>query len=253
MSNYFTNKNFTDSLTVILPCFNPQDNWEKIVLQNYHQIQNEFPQIELQFILVNDGSSFSLQREIAFLQKHIPHIVYLQHQTNAGKGKALRTGFEAASSKWLIFTDIDFPFTHQSFSLLFATLVQNEYDIVAGSRQSAYYAKVPFFRKYLSIFFKKQILRFLNINIYDTQCGLKGFSQKGKSFFLQTKINRYLFDLELFVLATQAETLKIKSVQVELKDNIVFTKMGWKILANELFNFIGILWKFKSPFRKIKD
>ena len=84
------------------------------------------------------------------------------------------------------------------------------------------------------------------MKIYDTQCGLKAFNQKGKNIFLETTINRYLFDLEFVYLASNAEDIKIIPVNVQLKPGVVFSKMNFKVLRSELMSFIGIVRKHYS-------
>lgn len=79
--------------------------------------------------------------------------------------------------------------------------------------------------------------------VTDTQCGLKGFNQKGKDMFLQTKINRYLFDFEFIYNVCRNKSLQYQTVEVQLKENVVFSKMKFKILLQESFNLIKVLLK----------
>jgi hypothetical protein len=55
---------------------------------------------------------------------------------------------------------------------------------------------------------------------------------------MQTKIDRYLFDLE-FILYASKQRLKIKPIPVSLREGIVFGNMNYKILLQESKN----LWK----------
>ena len=83
---------------------------------------------------------------------------------------------------------------------------------------------------------------FPSLPVSDTQCGLKGMNEKGKNIFLQTKINRYLFDLE-FILYSSKNHLKIRAIPVELREGIVFGRMNYKILLHESKNLWNILRK----------
>ena len=67
-------------------------------------------------------------------------------------------------------------------------------------------------------------------------------NQKGKDIFLQTSIDRYLFDLE-FIFLSARNKLNIKTVEVELRPEIVLSKMNWKILLQEFGNFLKIFAK----------
>jgi hypothetical protein len=100
---------------------------------------------------------------------------------------------------------------------------------------------MPKARVYISKTLRFFIRKFLSIPTDDTQCGLKGFNTKGKEVFLQTKINRYLFDLE-FVFLSARQSLSIAQVPVELKSGIVLSKMRGFILLGEGINFLRILF-----------
>lgn len=201
----------------------------------FKQIQLQFPSAEL--IVVNDGSSknFTEGEEVLLAASGIRHVTYTE---NKGKGYALRQGVETAKGEYIIYTDIDFPYTHQSFLKVYETLKAGN-NVVIGIRGEEYYTHLPKSRVYISKFLRSLIRFFLRIPTDDTQCGLKGFNQKGKEVFLKTTINRYLFDLE-FVFLSAREKLKMKTVEVELRPEVVLSKMNWKILLQEFGNFLKI-------------
>ncbi len=175
------------------------------------------------------------------LQNNIP-VTKVSYAINQGKGYALRKGVEAATAPYILYTDIDFPFTNQSMDEMLKTLTQGNFDIVAGYRNEKYYEKtISAFRKRLSKTFRFFIKQGLRMPITDTQCGLKGFNQVGRKKFLSTRINRYLFDFEFIYTSVKDKSVKIAPVQVELKDNVVFSKMKGKILAQETLNLLKVL------------
>jgi glycosyltransferase involved in cell wall biosynthesis len=195
------------------------------------------------FILVNDGSNEeNIVRQLEVLRnKHIP-VEYISYEVNRGKGFALRHGVLTASSEYIVYTDVDFPFTDDSMYDVIHELVTDKYDIIAGFRDERYYAqKMSFFRKSLSRLFRWFIREILKMPVADTQCGLKGFNSRGRNKFLSTTINRYLFDFEFIYAAVKDKTISIGSVQVQLKNNVVFSTMRLKILIQESFNLLRVL------------
>jgi hypothetical protein len=82
--------------------------------------------------------------------------------------------------------------------------------------------------------------------IDDSQCGLKAFDNAGKAVFLETRIDRFLFDLEFLMLANGR--VRVTPVQVQLRDGVVFSQVGWKILAAEGKNFLRLL--IQNMFKK---
>lgn len=228
------------SLSIILPCYNPIDNWVENVVAKFNQVEAEIKDVQL--ILVNDGSgNFAEQAFIAAFNA-FGNITCITYNENKGKGYALRQGVKAATGELIIYTDIDFPYTHESFLKVYSELKNNGVDVAVGIRSEDYYKHLPQARVRISKLLRWFIKKFLRIPTDDTQCGLKGFNQKGKEVFLQTTINRYLFDLE-FIFLSARKKLAVKTVEVELRPEIVLSKMNWKILVQEFGNFLKIFVK----------
>lgn len=181
--------------------------------------------------------------DIARLQKAIPAFSYLDSAPNMGKGFALRKGVSAAQGDFQIYTDIDFPYEEASLLQVYTQLHTGKADVVAGVRDSAYYKDVPPARKRISRLLRWMLRTFLRLQITDTQCGLKGFNAKGKTLFLQTTINRFLFDLEFIYLASNDKSVRLAPAEVRLKPDVVFSKVNWRILLNEGFNFLKIFFR----------
>ena len=228
-------------LSVILPCFNPRPDWFEIVMQDFLILEDEQKKVEL--IIVNDGSSknFTEAEVISFFLKQ-PAIKIISYSENKGKGYALREGVKQAQGDLIIYTDIDFPYTHDSFRKIYNPLKNEDADVAIGIRSEEYYAHLSKSRVRISKLLRWFIKKFLRIPTDDTQCGLKGMNQKGKQVFLQTTIDRYLFDLE-FIFLSARQKLSVKTVEVELRPEIQLSKMNWKILLQEFGNFLKIFAK----------
>jgi glycosyltransferase involved in cell wall biosynthesis len=228
----------TYTLSIVLPCYNPSQGWESNVLEEYRLLKAALPSEQIQLIVVNDGSTINVSQESTSLFA-TESTVFIQRDVNYGKGFTLREGVQKAFADKIIYTDIDFPYTHNSFLAVYNALKQA--DVAIGVRSEAYYANMPKARVYISKTLRFFIRKFLSIPTDDTQCGLKGFNTKGKEVFLQTKINRYLFDLE-FVFLSARQSLSIAQVPVALKSGIVLSKMRGFILLGEGVNFLRILF-----------
>lgn len=231
-------------IDIVLPCFNPGIQW-LVELEDFYKSTKDI--YKLQFIVVNDGTDGNIvaaQTEV-LKEKKIP-VLLIEYKENRGKGHALRIGVSKSTAPIVIYTDIDFPFTNQSILKLIQSLETDQFDVVVGHRNENYYQKkMSWFRKTLSRTFRVFIRTFLNMQITDTQCGLKGFNLKGKEKFLLTTINRYLFDFEFIYSISNDDTLKIKAVEVQLKENVHFSKMRIRILMQETINLLKVLLKSK--------
>lgn len=228
----------SSSLSIVVPCYNPSANWTETIKQE----KFFFDSLNLNYhlIIVNDGSTQNVSPEVLSQIENLPNCTFLSYSKNEGKGFALRQGVKAAKGDFVIYTDIDFPYTHESFLLILNSLL-NGADVAIGVRPVTYYESVPASRKFISKILRFFIRKLLAIPTDDTQCGLKGFNSKGKEVFLKTTINRYLFDME-FIKLSAKQKLTIKLCEVHLKPNLEMPAMPLKILLQESFNFLRIMF-----------
>jgi len=226
------------SLSIVLPCYNPISGWEQKVIASIQNIQERSNLKEL--IIVNDGSDRNIDSEIDSIKKQIPFLVYESYNTNRGKGYAIRKGLSKACSDIIIYTDIDFPYTTESFFRIHDVLTKGEIQIAAGVKEAVYYNNIPAFRKYISKILRKMIAIGLKIKVADTQCGLKGMQHQAKVIWLEGTIDRYLFDLEAIYNASK-KNFSIVAVPVTLREGVVFSTISTKMLLSELRNFLKII------------
>lgn len=231
------------SFELVIPCYNPLNGWENGLvkfIEAYKENKN------FRIVFVNDGSTANHPESVIteISNKYGADILFIDLPVNTGKGAALRKGVEQCTSSQIIYTDADFPFENEAVIAMLEKL-QEGYDVVFGYRQTDYYAKVPFFRKFVSKCFRFFIRLFVPLKEVDTQCGLKGFNQKGKKIFMAVKTKRYLFDFEFIRLSARSKGVKIGSVLVKLKENIKFSSLPVKVLLRESGNFFRIIFSSK--------
>jgi glycosyltransferase involved in cell wall biosynthesis len=233
-------------VSLVLPCYNPPPGWEQTVYTSFHSFCNSL-QETTELIIVLDGASTSVTPEsISFLTQNFPQLKMVQYPVNRGKGYAIRQGVASATGDIIIYTDIDFPYTIESMSKIFNSLKNNETDIAVGVKDNAYYSHVPFLRRIISRYLRVLIRVFLSMPITDTQCGLKGFKKTVSPLFLQTTIDRYLFDLEFIRNCFKTKKLQVQAIPVSLNDHVHFRSMNYRILFSESVNFIRLLFNVKD-------
>lgn len=207
------------------------------------QLEQLVPDVSWRVLVVNDGSPRGVtDADVALLRRELPAFEYLAYPVNRGKGHALRYGVAQATAPLVLFTDIDFPYEETSVAAVLAVLRRAEADVAVGARDASYYAKVPAGRVLISKLLRRATRHLLGLAVSDTQAGLKGFNQRGRAFFLQTTIDRYLFDLEFIFLASRAAAaLRVVPVSVRLKPGVVFSTMNPRILLTESRSFARLL------------
>lgn len=227
---------------LVLPCYNPAPDWASNLLTSLRCLAPLLGGTVPHVVLVNDGSATGVApADLALLEAGISAFTYVHYPLNQGKGHALRQGVAQGRHALCVFTDIDFPYEETSLVRVVEALAQDRADIVAGVRDTNYYAQVPAARVMISKtlrFFTRQLLR---LPINDTQTGLKGFNAAGRQLFLQSQTQRYLFDLEFLYLAARQPGLRVLGLEVQLKPGVVFSHMNLKVLLAEGRNFCRLL------------
>ena len=225
-------------IDVIIPCFNPSDGWQEQLSDSMLSIQKINPQTN--WIIVDDGSTSTIDIQPIIEKGFINNLIVIKHDHNRGKGAAIRSGLKSCKNQIIVFTDIDFPYTLESFWNVLKPILSGEQDVCFGIRGEEYFAAIPDTRRRIS-----QVMKQLNKILFrlphpDTQCGLKAFNTRGKDVLLNTKTKRFLVDLEFLKLAKKTQGLKLLPVTVTLRPDIHLSDMSMKILLQEFYSLVKI-------------
>ena len=240
----FSHPEHSSPLALVLPCYAPPAGWAANILTSLERLQQLLPaQVTVHLYVVNDGAAAAVSAaDVQLLETALAgRFTYVTYATNHGKGYALREGMARVQEPYCLFTDIDFPYQEHSMAAVHQLLVDSGSDIVVGVRDDAYYAQVPPARRRVSRLLRRVTRHVLRLPVEDTQCGLKGFNTTGRHLFLRTTTQRYLFDLELLLLASRLKHLRVLAQPVELKPGIIFSRLNPRILLTETTNLIRIL------------
>jgi len=233
------------SLDIILPAYNPLPGWEEVVIGRFQSLVKALPDVKIRLFIVNDGSSRLDENDsLRLLQEGIPDLQWISYKENRGKGYALRQGVKKSSGDFIVYTDIDWPYTEESMIGVIRELTKSA-DAVIGKRDENYYTHLPPARRRISRLLRSFNAKLLRLKVDDTQAGLKGFRKNVKDIFLSTTIDRYLFDLEFIYLISAKKEIKVMGYPIALRPGITFSKMNRKILFQEARNFLKIWMKRK--------
>ncbi len=161
-------------LSIIIPCYNEKDTIREIV-----QSVCAAPVAEKEIIIVDDcstdGTREILRSEIASC---IDRVIF--HDTNKGKGAALRTGIREATGDVVIMQDADLEYDPREYPLVIEPILQGKADVVYGSRfMGGQPHRVLFFwhslgNKFLTLLSNM----FTDLNLTDMETGCKAFRRK---------------------------------------------------------------------------
>ena len=158
-------------VSIVIPCFNEANTIEYLV-----QAVLSAPLTNREIIIVDDYSTDST-REI--LRTKIDGLVdkIIYHESNQGKGAALRTGFSNVTGDVVIIQDADLEYNPQEYPELLKPILDGKADVVYGSRfQGGKEHRVIYFWHYKGNQFLTLLSNmFTNLNLTDMETCYKVF------------------------------------------------------------------------------
>lgn len=192
---------------IIIPMYNEALRFKPEVLSAYTSKH------EVDFLLVNDGSSDNTASIINNLSNNNPHTQGLHLTKNSGKAEAIRQGVlkvvEDNQYSHIGYFDADFATPLSEIDNLIDCFSNNSFSLVMGSRIKRLGATIKRFRtrhvggRLIATIISEIILQF---PVYDTQCGAKLMTcDIAKTVFNTPFITKWLFDVELLARLQQTQ------------------------------------------------
>lgn len=172
-------------LSVVIPCYNEERNIRLGALENVaHFLKKKSYDYEV--LIIDDGSTDESRKLIrGFIVEHQNfHLIANRH---LGKGAAVISGMILAHGEYILFTDMDQATPIDQIDKLMPNFAKG-YDVIIGSRKDRRRG-APFLRRMMAKGFITLRNIILNLNIDDTQCGFKAFTNAaGKKIFSSLKV-----------------------------------------------------------------
>ncbi len=181
-------------LSVVIPCFNES----RTIVECVSRVQSQSSVINLEIIVVDDFSTDGTRDILQGLleEKKITSLVL--HNSNKGKGAALRSGFEVARGDIVIVQDADLECDPSEYLLLLEPIEKGFADVVYGSRfLQSNPRMVGSFRKYVANKFLTALSNlFTDLHLTDMETCYKVFKRNILNSVHLTE-NRFGFEPEV--------------------------------------------------------
>lgn len=187
-------KDATVENTIIIPAYNEEQGLPVVLNKICSVIDDTF-----EILVVDDGSTDNT----AQVARQYPCRV-VQHEVNAGKGKAMMTGIREAYGENIIFIDADDTYPVETILDIAESL--DEYDYVVASRSMGK-QHIPAFNRIGNAIFRNSIRYIYGFKAYDPLTGLYGLKK------------RYLENMDL----------RSKGFGIEAEISIKASSMGLRI------------------------
>ena len=159
-------------VSAMFPCYNDAVTIAGLVDDVHAALRDHV--IEIEVIVVNDGSSDGSREVLDDLATTRPWLRVIHHPKNRGYGGALISGFEAASMEWIFYTDGDAQYDAREAALL-APLATAEVDIVQGYKLGR---GDPLHRKIIGRCYHHVVKLLFRLPGRDTDCDFRLFRRK---------------------------------------------------------------------------
>jgi glycosyltransferase involved in cell wall biosynthesis len=205
------------------------------IYNNITRLVGELDKLGVQYevVVVSDGNTDTTVREAQRVES--PAVRVFHYPMNIGKGFALSCGVDQSVGALVTFIDADMELDPATIATFIDLMRANDCDAVIGSKRHPL-SKVsyPPFRRFQSAIYQLLIRVLFNLNVRDTQTGLKLFRRQVLHEALPLlAIKKFAFDLELLVVAHQLGYRNVCEAPVELTyqfESTVNLASAWRVL-----------------------
>ncbi len=215
-------------LSVVIPAYNERQTVEALLGR---VAGAPLPAgLELEILVVDDGSSDGT-RELLRQLEDSGDVAFrlVEHPENRGKGAALRTGFAAASGDVVLVQDADLEYNPRDYPVLLQPILDDEADVVYGSRFLGGPHRVLFFWHYVGNRFLTMLSNmFTDLNLSDMETCYKVFRTEVLRG-MKLSSNRFGIEPELTAKAAKAR-VRIYEVPISYHGRTYAEgkKIGWR-------------------------
>jgi glycosyltransferase involved in cell wall biosynthesis len=161
-------------LSVIMPVYNEIATIAEIVTRvraveltvpiGYGPKNGGRVEFERELVIVDDGSTDGTRDVLRTLEEALNDVVIMFHESNQGKGGAVRTGLQHAAGDVLLIQDADLEYDPRDYPTLLQPIVEGRSQVVYGSRFRGGPTKAMFFWHMIG----NQFLTFVTNVLYNT-------------------------------------------------------------------------------------
>ena len=232
-------------ISVVIPVYN-EEKTIKVILEKLPKNN------KIEVIVIDDNSNDNSLKEIK-KAKFNSQLKIIKHGKNRGYGGALLSGIKKAKGQIIVTMDSDGQHRPEDLSNLISPILNQEADIVIGSRyKGSYNYKLPIQTRLGEACLEKIILILFNRKISNNQSGFRAFNRKALELFENIQNLGYAFATEI-ILKASLNGFRIKEIPITIlkreygSSKIILHKLFLSIISSL---FIYFLKKIKKTFSK---
>jgi len=191
---------------ILIPSYEPDNKLIKLV--------NDLNKEEVDIIVINDGSNETFNNIFKSIENKVHLISY---EDNKGKGYALKEGLKYIKDKYkedylIITMDSDGQHTIKDAKRLIEYIENNQNVLAIGKRLRD--KKIPLRSKIGNGITKFVFFLTTGVKVYDTQSGLRCFTDKLIDYMLNVDGNRFEYEMNVLMMCAKNK-IKMKEIVIE--------------------------------------
>jgi len=220
-------------LSIVIPVYNEKNTIREIL----RRVEAAPTGLEKEIIIIDDCSRDGTREILESISDE--RFIVLFHETNQGKGAALRTGFERAGGDIVLIQDADLEYDPAEYPRLLEPILDGRADAVYGSRFLGGPHRVMFFWHFVGNRLLTTLSNmFTNLNLSDMETCYKVIR---RSILRRIEIKSRRFGFEPEITAKLARRrCRIYEVPISYsgRDYSEGKKIGWKDGVSALFHIL---------------
>ncbi|HBY55538.1 MAG TPA: hypothetical protein DEG23_01815 [Coxiellaceae bacterium] len=137
------------NLSLVIPCFNEVNIISSTLDAIFSYMDQKHPQVQLEIILVNDGSTDETLNKVVNYQKGEKRLKLINFTINKGRGAAMKAGIAESSSEYIMFLDADLSYDVEHISEVisyFERTPKTDVIIVSPYMKGGMFKNIPILR-----------------------------------------------------------------------------------------------------------
>ena len=151
-------------ISIVVPCYNEQEVLP-LFYEELNKVIKEIEHVELELILVNDGSKDNTLKVFKEIASQDERVKYISFSKNFGKESAMFAGLETATGDYIAIMDADLQDPPKLLIMMYDILENSDYDCV-GTRRVTRKGE-PKIRSFFAKIFYKLMRKISNMDIVD--------------------------------------------------------------------------------------
>jgi len=217
-------------ISIIIPVYKQ----EKTIKRDIQSIISALSPLSIPFEIIPVIDGF-LDKSMTEAKKvHDARVIPVGYETNHGKGYAVRYGFAHATGDIIGFMDAGGDLKTSALPLMITEFLYKQADIVIGSkRHPDSKIQYPWFRKITSFGYQLIVKLLFDINIRDSQVGMKIYRRQVLENVLpRLLVKQFAFDIEMLAVSHHLGYTKIFESPIELDFSGVSSSITFKKLMS---------------------